>query len=197
MMGVQMAEPFTLAALGGAALTQGISFLYNQTAELLKRRRERRDAVAKGATAPPLLVDLAPSVDASVLQGALRRTPIDEAEVAKREDELIRLSERLGSYVSGVRVVDPSDMDLLVQVEALRGLLELAFSQRITFQGEKREATGSSVDTRVLADRVDGQLTVARVRAVTSGGHVRSEGKFGTVGESAHVVMFEGDVVEG
>ena len=39
-----VADPFTLAAVGAVAITEGIKFLYGQAGEVLKRWRERKAA---------------------------------------------------------------------------------------------------------------------------------------------------------
>jgi len=48
-----MSDPTTLsaAAIGAAALTEGIKFLYGQAGEILKRWRERKDKAAQESTA--------------------------------------------------------------------------------------------------------------------------------------------------
>lgn len=187
-----MVEPVSLAMLGGAALTQGITFLYGQATELLKRGRERKDAAMKGAAAPTPEPSV---VDAPVLAGKLNPVEVDEQAVESRREELLSLTERLSSYVSGTRTVDPSDLHLIALVEALRALLELAYRQRITFVGETREPTGSAVDVKLVATRVDGELTVAQVGHVRSGGQVKATGELGEVRPGAKVTGFRGDVV--
>jgi hypothetical protein len=185
-----------LAVLGTVALTQGITFLYGQASELLKRRRERKDAAARGTPAPPPEV-VAAAVDDSILAGRLKPVPVDDELVEQRGEELLTLTERLGSYAHGLREVDPSNAELVAQVEALRGLLELVCRQRITFRGEEREPTGSSVDIKVLATKVDGQLTVADIRQVRDGAKVNAVGELGEVGTNATVIGYRGDVVGG
>src|SRR5262250_2637475 len=142
-----MSEPVTLTMLGAAALTQGITFLYGQATELLKRRRDRKDADTKGASAAAPLT----TVDTPILAGKLRQAEVDEQIIEARSQELLELTEGLSSYVTGTRKVDTSNATLIAQVEALRGLLELAYRQRITFDGEMREPTGSAIDVKLVA----------------------------------------------
>lgn len=180
-----MAEPVTLAMLGAAVLTEGITFLYNQAGELLKRRRERKDAEL-----------VAPAADDPVLAGRLAPLPVDVQVVDERREELITLRERLVSYADGNRDVDPGNGELIVQVEALRTLLELAFRQRITFRGEQREPTGAQVDVVATAKRVDGQLVAARIDTVKSG-RVNVDVDVDAVGEGGTVYGYQGKTLGG
>jgi hypothetical protein len=186
-----MAEPLTLGILGATVLTQGISFLYGQATELLKHRREHKDLAAADSGE----VVFATSPDNGLLLGELRPTKIDDATVEQHREKMAVLLERLSSYVSGIRVVDPANGELVAQVEALRGLLELVYRQRITFRGERREPTGASVDVRVVAEQVNGNLTVARIGTVSGHADVRAVGEIGTVGERASITGFEADSV--
>ncbi len=132
-----MVDPLSLAALGGAALTGGITFLYGQVTELLKRRRDRAEQAA--AAEPPVV----PGGPVEVLDGALVARPVDLTVVAGNEARLLELRRGLGDYADGLVTPDPADRRLLEQVAALRGLLELAYGQHVTFRGEQRPATGS------------------------------------------------------
>ena len=50
LVGREMADPLTLAAVGAVALTEGIKFLYGQAGETLKRWRESKGTKAATAT---------------------------------------------------------------------------------------------------------------------------------------------------
>jgi hypothetical protein len=176
-----MAEPVSLAVLGAAVLTEGITFLYGQATELLKRRRERKDQAAL----------VTPAADDPVLAGRLEPVPVDDRVLEERDEELITLTERLGSYVHGIRPVDPANTELIAQAEALRALLELAYRQRITFRGEEREPAGSQVDVVATAKRVDGLLVAARIDSVR-GGRVNVDVDVEEVGETGTVYGFQG-----
>jgi hypothetical protein len=188
-------EPFTVAAIGAVALSQGVGFLYGQAADLLRRWRERRDAAA--ADAEPLLVAPAAGADPSVLAGALRQVAVDEDVLRDHQEQMIELTERLGSYANGIRQADPGDEVLVAQVEALRGLLELAYRQRITFRGERREPSGGSVDVDLTVQRVNGDLTLARIKSVRGGGHLNVTGNIDVVDKDGHVTGFQGDTLGG
>lgn len=133
-------DPLSLAALSAAVLTQGIGFLYGQVAELLRRRRDQRES---GAVEP---VPIPPPGEAGrVLEGELPAGPVDEQALDRHADQLIGLWRLLGPHAEGLASVDPHNRDLLEQVEALRSLLEQIYRQHITFQGERRPATGTPI----------------------------------------------------
>ncbi len=141
-----MVDPLSLAALGGAALTGGITFLYGQVTELLKRRRDRAEQAAAAAE-PPMV----PAGPVEVLDGSLVARPVDLDVVAGNEARLRELRRELADYADGLVEPDPADERLLEQVAALRGLLELAYGQHVTFRGEQRPATGSPLQAGALA----------------------------------------------
>ena len=81
-----MPEAVTLATLEAAALTQGITFLYGQATELLKRRRDRKDAaVDDGSPASPPR-----PVDEPILAGKLVPVEVDEQVIESRSEEFLR-----------------------------------------------------------------------------------------------------------
>jgi hypothetical protein len=178
-----MPEPTTLAGLEGAALTQGISFLYGQAAELLKRRRDRRDA------APQI-----PS-DASILVSEIAPVEVDEQVLKERSRELRDLAEQLRPYATGAKAVaEPPDAALIAKAEALRGLLELAYRQPITFEGEDRDPVNVGINVKLVTGRVDGELTVADIGELRGGSRVTATGEVGDVGRDAKVTGFRGSV---
>lgn len=189
-----MVDPGTLATLENTALTQGIAFLYGQATELLKRRRERSDAAMADAVAP---APQASNAHLPALAGELNPVEADEQVVESRSEDLLILTEQLSSYVNGTRAADPSDPRFIAMVEALRGLLELVYRQRITIAGETREPTGSTIDVKLVTAKVDGELTVAQVGQVRSGGKVTAAAELGDVGPGAKVTGFRADIVGG
>jgi hypothetical protein len=189
-----MPDPVTLSVLTAAALTEGIKFLYGQAGELLKRRRERKDADRKGLQAPSLDV---PIIENNIVAGQLTSIAVNQDILDQRGDQLETLSEKLGLYDRGVYAIDPTDDELIARAEALRGLLELAYGQRITLKGENREATGSSVNVDVIVRRVEGQLILAEVDHVGEGGHVVAEGNVDTVAQGATMIGFKAKSVGG
>lgn len=131
-----MVDPLSVGVLGGVALTEGIKFLYGQVTELLKRRR---DGAEQAAAEPPVV----PARQAQVLDGPLVQRPVDVGVVTGNEARLRELRRELADYSDGVAEPDPADRRLQEQVAALRGLLELAYGQHVTFRGEQRPSTGS------------------------------------------------------
>src|SRR5690242_7738475 len=94
-----MVDPLSIAVLGGIAATEGIKFLYGQAAEILKRRRERRDAERAG-TPPP--AGPIPVGDPGVLEGELHPFEIDDAVVDRLEGQIKALRTDLADYADGV-----------------------------------------------------------------------------------------------
>ncbi len=151
--------------MGGVALTEGSKFLYGQATELLKGRRESADASAGStATTTMELVRQQPPV----LDGPLASAQVDLDLVAAHEAELRELRRVLADYAEGLADVDPNDGQVLQQVEALRALLELAYGQHLTFQGEARPSTGAPLQVvtgpqddrrqvQISADKIQGQ----------------------------------------
>jgi hypothetical protein len=189
-----MSDPSNWQQLEMGALNQGISFLYGQAAELLKRWRDRKEAGRPGTTLSAAPAD---GVDQSVLVGELQPHPIDSSAVSEHLDEMILLTEKLGSYVIGIRSIDPSDIELTSSVEALRGLLELAYRQQITFQGEQRATTGSDIDVEIVAERVAGELTLARIKTIKSAAQLHVRGEVDTIAKSGRVVGLDVDSIGG
>jgi hypothetical protein len=188
-----MADSVSWESFGNAAVTQGISFLYGQAADLIRRWRDRKS----GKSEDTLKVTPAPGVDQTVLAGQLQYSPIDEDALAGNMDNLLWLTERLGSYVSGIREIDSTDRELAAAAEALRGLLELAYQQRISFRGEARDVTGSAVDVTITAHHVSGKLTLARIGNVTGTAHVEIRGDIDSVDREGKVVGLDTDTIGG
>jgi hypothetical protein len=137
-----MVDPLSLAALGAVALTEGVKFLYGQATELLKRRRERRDAAKKDEAAAEAL----PAAPEGLLDGSLA-LPGDVAVSDADADKLTKLRSQLNAYADGLEPIREGDAELLKVADALRGLLEGVYGRRITFAGEPgRAPTGTPLD---------------------------------------------------
>ncbi|MCP2299205.1 hypothetical protein APR11_005655 [Nocardia amikacinitolerans] len=185
-----MTEPLTLAGVGALALAQGITFLYGQVDEILRRRRERRSAENDAETT------MLPGGGGDVLDGELRSAPVDFDLVEGRIGEFERLYEQLSRYAQQLADVDPADPELLERVEALRRLLELVYGQRITFRGERRDTSGTTIEVVVEAERVDGYLAGVRARAI-DGADIDVRTKAGDVGAGGRVVGVDADRIGG
>lgn len=152
-----MSEPLTLAALGAVALSEGIKFMYEQAKELLRRWREKKDRGETGSLE-------APAASAPVLDAPLVTARVPDAVLEENAETLTALRRALIEYGDEGRRPDPADHALLETVDALRRVLELAYGQRITFRGERREPTGTRVDSKVEATEVAGYLAGVRAR---------------------------------
>jgi hypothetical protein len=170
-------EPVTLAALTAAALTEGVKFLYGQAGEILRRRRERKDAAEaeRAAVAVPT---------PEVVEGTLEPITVDVDAADKLADELRSLRATLADYVEGIEPVETSDERLVSTTAALRDAIESIIGQRITFKGEAREPTGTPVVTGTLtAKEIHGRASgIAMDRA--DPGHYHGRLDTDTVGET-------------
>lgn len=165
-----MPEPFSLAALGVSALTEGIKFLYGQAGELLKRRRERTRQA--GAATPPCVAepDTLPDADLDL--------------VDRFEHELRDLRTDLAEYESGVDAVDPADDRLVRTVDALRRVISTIHGTPVVFVGEPRDAV--LVRGSVDAEEVAGY--VAAVRADRAVGTIEGSTRVGRVAPGGEAV---------
>jgi len=141
-----MADPLSLAVLGGAAATEGIKFLYGQAAEVIKAWRARRKDREQ-----PLEV---PIVDTSVLDAQPTGTTVNPAVLTQAHTTMLELWQQLAPYAQDLENVEDTDAELARAAGELRALLEAAYGQRFTFRGERREPTG----TRVAVEQVLGTV---------------------------------------
>ncbi len=164
-----MVDPLSLSVLGGVALTEGIKFLYGQTTELLKRRRDQAQVADNGITSPSP-TDLV-AHQPEVLDRKLQRSEVDFGVVASYERELRDLRSWLTDYVDGLADVNPNDRQLLERVSALRALLELAYGQHLTFRGEDRPASGTplAAEAALQVKTYAAQVTASGAGAVAVG----------------------------
>jgi hypothetical protein len=139
-----MVEPFSLGALGAIALTDGIKFLYAQAGEILKRRRER---TAAAVPAPGLL------------EGELAPLQLDLTDADERIAELRRLRGRLADIVEDIEPAKDTDAEVVDATLALREAIEAIVGQRITFRGEQREPTGTTITGTIRARELHGRAT--------------------------------------
>jgi hypothetical protein len=159
-----MSDPLALSALGGVAATEGIKFLYEQAAELLRSWRERRGKAAPGEALPAHLT--VPIVDNHVLDATPVGDVADVAVLDRVNRSLVQLVGALAPYAAGLADIDPSDEELSQQAGAARALLEEVYGQRFTFRSEQRESTG----TRVTVTQVLGDVAGAVVGAEATAG---------------------------
>src|SRR5436853_581049 len=120
-----MADPFSAAALGALAATEGIKFLYGQAAEVLKRWRDRKAGKVAAALTP------IPVPDRSVLEGKLESPTVDFDAVERLHEDIETLADALGKYAGGLREPDPGDEELAAAADGLRRALEVVYRQRL------------------------------------------------------------------
>jgi hypothetical protein len=185
-----MADPLTLSALGGAALTEGIRFLYNQAAELIKAARERR---GKAKDAERVEVGRVPS---EVLTGPLPDT-VDARVLSQTHLSLARLLKDLTPYATGGAEIVPDDPQLLRVAHGLRTLLQTVYGQRLTLTGEQREPTDTQVKVQQLLGEIEGEASALRVGAVGRGARVDIEQSATTVRPGGSVVGAQIDRIGG
>ena len=190
-----MPEPITLAIVGGAILTEGIKFLYNQAGEVLKSWRQRRESGAKQAQA----VENVQPVDVklpSAFEGQLKEPQIHFDTVEQVNTQIQEIRRNLSEYAEEIVKVDPTDPNLLSNVDALRRLLEAVYQQRITFKGEDRPRSGPLVSGRIEVKDVVGYAAVVRAKSVGRGAQIRAEAKADRVEEQGKLVAIDVDTIE-
>lgn len=149
-----MGEPFSLAVLGGAVLTEGVRFLFDQASTLIRAARQRR-AEAK-ETAESAQVVVVPIQANDVLDGTV--SPNVDGPLLDRENrKLIALAGALAPYASGDAEIEAEDGDLLVTIAEVRAMLEALYGQRLTLRGEAREPSGTRVDVQQVLGSVRGR----------------------------------------
>ncbi len=177
-----MPDPDTVAipVLAGAALAQGITFLYGQAAEVLRIRREGKAAQRTTLTVPAAFEPLGFAV-----------TP-DLGILEARAGELATLFGMTGILAArAADEIDGADPLLRTCFGGVRDVLEEVYGARFTFIGEDRPArrVQQSVDD-VKAPTTGMKLRGAR--AATVGGEVVQ--RVGTVHRGAELTGMEIDL---
>jgi hypothetical protein len=163
-----MVDPLTVAALGSAALVEGIRFLYDQAGELLKRRREV--ASRQEDAGQPMMGRVQAEVPAALGGGRLE-VDADLRVVARNERRMAELQRRLANYADASDI-DQGDGELLPTMLELRDLVEEAIGRHLTFSVERdRPPTGNLLAVgHVRAGRVrDAEATGIDVDELTAG----------------------------
>ena len=185
------------AAVGAAALTEGIKFLYSQAGEILKRWRMRRDRdkqydAEKANASEAVEVDLP-----EIFEGQLKDPEIHFGHVKELKDQLRELRKELSDYAEEIEAVNETDPNLLKKVNALRNLLEIIFQQSITFRGEKRRLSGSPVLLGIVeAIEIAGDAIGVDVETVTTG-EIRGEIQADRIERSGKAIGVKVDTIGG
>jgi hypothetical protein len=160
-------DPLSIGAIAGVALTEGIKFLYSQADAILKRRAERKAAAKSGAAAPAEPIAVATP---SAFTGTLAPLQIDQEAADEHAENLKELRHVLEDQALGHAPSGEVDPDVIRATLALRDAIEDIVGQRITFEGEDREPSGTPVATgRVSAKVIKGRATGLDVDEMTGG----------------------------
>jgi len=171
-----MPEPvtITLAAVGMAAITEGIKFLYGQASELLKWRHEKHKAAEGTQAVPSEQPKLMSRPD--VFEPDPAKASLDEGALERLAQPMDELCDKLSGVVIGRTEVVTSDAALVTRVDALRKALEVILGQRLTFRGEARtEAQGPVIRGEVHVKNVLGYAAGVAAGVIT--GKVTVDGK--------------------
>jgi hypothetical protein len=171
-------DPLTLTGVAATGLAEGIKFLYGQTAEILKRRREKR-------AAEDPVVEVAESPVA--MEGEFDRLTIDPDAAERLEPQLKTLYTALTLYAQGIEPADVDDEGLLRTVDALRRVLEAVYHQRFTFAGEARPPSGPLVEGEINVKEVEGYVAAVEAELIASG-HVIAKAIVDRVGPGGTAV---------
>ena len=186
-----MADPLTLAVLGGLVATEGIKFLFSQASDVLKAWRERR---AKKRAGEQVADQLEVPIQTSVALDAEPSTQTVDLDVVEHQNqELLELVGKLAPYANQLADIDAEDRALGQAAGELREILEAAYGQRFTFRGENRERTGARVTVRQVLGDVAGGSAVAADANVSSG-RLDVNQDVRSVGEGGTVTAFKGTV---
>jgi hypothetical protein len=171
-----MPEPvtITLAAVGMAAITEGIKFLYGQASELLKWRHEKHKAVE----GPQAVLSEQPKLMArpDVFESDPAQVSLDEGALERLAQPMDELCDKLSGVATGRTEVVTSDVALLTRVDALRKALEVIVGQRFTFRDEARpELQGPVIRGEVHVKKVLGYAAGVAAGIIT--GKVTVDGK--------------------
>ncbi|MET8550165.1 hypothetical protein [Micromonospora zamorensis] len=166
-----MDEALVLSTLTGAALTQGVAFIYRQLENLVKNKRNARTVTGVEAEA--------------VLAGSLRPARVDPESYEQRQQEIDLLYGILTSYLKNAYVRE-GDVHLQYLLGSVRRVLEDVYKQRITFVGEDRPPSGVNVEQEI--EDVHSSVIGVEARRVASNVPVDVRQKLGTVHEDAPVV---------
>lgn len=172
-----MTDAFSLAALGGVAITEGIKFLYGQVAEVIKAWRARREGSPESIEVPLITTQ---ALDAHVAMAV-----VNTEVIAVHEAAMVDLWSSLAPYAAGLKEVAPGD-SILVKAGELRTLLEAAYGCRLTFLGEHRDGTGTPIEVTQTLDSVAGEVVgvqghIARTAALSVRQEVREVAETGAI----------------
>ena len=189
-----MSDPITLSVVGTAVLTEGVKFLYNQAAEVLKLWMKRREA--KAAQMPAEETEEVPVKLPDAFEGDLTQPKVHFDAVAELEGQVRELRRDLGDLVDGLASLEGHQDLYLHKIDALRQCLEAVYQQRLTFKGEQRPSSGPVVKGKINIKEVAGYVAAVRAKSIESG-QVRAEVTAERVKKEAAAVGLEVDTIGG
>jgi hypothetical protein len=196
-----MADPetTTLIAVAGtyglSFFTETVKFLYGQATEVLKTRRERKKAGESQPGQEQQVTAVTTKELPDIFEGHLGPLQVDFEALEPVADELISLRKEIADYAEGIKDIDPEDRDMVAKVAAIRELLEVIYSQRITFKGEQREPSGPLVRGSVKVKELAGDATGVQSRLVT-GGTVIGQAEAEKVSSGGRLVGVEANIIK-
>lgn len=177
-------EPFSLAVLGGVAAAEGVKFLYGQATDLLKEWRARRARADPPAESDTLDV---PPAESDALDGPVPPTTVSQELLRTHYRELTTLSAGLSPYALDHADLDLDDPEIASMVDQLRRLLETLYGVRLTFRGEQRERTGTTIDVKQRLESVHGSATGLAAKSLAGGAEATIQQEVGEVGVGGEV----------
>lgn len=148
---------YSLTTVTGAALSDGVKFLYAQATELLRRRRSSSQAAQSAETR---IRDVPHALD-----GPLQPVTPDKDALNAYAEQLTALRHAIVDYVEGLLPISAEDHELISNINNLRNLLEIILRQYLTFQGENRRTTGTPIAGHDLIQR----KTISASAAISTG----------------------------
>ncbi|HTC69578.1 MAG TPA: hypothetical protein VK662_08425 [Acidothermaceae bacterium] len=155
-----------------AVLTQGVSFLYDQAGQLLKRRRARRDRVNEGvgregdaSGEPEMKLPRLTPPEGIFVAGNAGALDASSAALDQLAEDLLHARRNVECYVMGESALDVGSDSLVVAIETLRRVLEEIYGANLTFSQERRKP--ATVTTTVSSQGSVGGITVGGSLNVT------------------------------
>jgi hypothetical protein len=141
--------------------------LYAQTGEVLKRWRERNEA--RESPDHTNQNEVAEIKLAKVFGGQMLKPRIHFDVVERLEPRLRAVRKELSSYADETYRTDPTDEKLVMRLDGLRQMLEAVYQQRITFRGEPRPPSGTTVEGEIEVERLEGDAAAVRAGTIKGG----------------------------
>jgi hypothetical protein len=187
-----MSDPFTLSVVGTAVLTEGVKFLYNQAAEVLKLWMKRREA--KAAQMPAEETEEVQVRLPDAFEGELMHPKVHFDAVAELEEQVLELRRDVGDLVEGLATLEGHRDKYEQRIDALRQCMEAVYQQRFTFKGEERPSSGPMVKGKINVKEVAGYVAAVRAKSIQEG-DIGVDVTVESVGKGAEVVGVDADTI--